>query len=177
MRIRSILRVVCGAFTVFVTLCQPARAADDPLITEFMAVNSGPLVDEDGDTSDWIEIHNPGAAAVNLNGWFLTDKSSDLTQWSFPATNLAPNGYLIVFASGKDRRVPGAPLHTSFQLKSSGEYLGLVRPDGVSVVSEFSPQFPAQVSGVSYGLPVQQIVTTLIASGATARVLVPLNDS
>src|ERR1041385_3751252 len=177
MRFRTFHSVLCGVFAAFVALGPPAHAADDLLITEFMAVNAGPLVDEDGETSDWIEIHNPGTNAVNLNGWFLTDKSSDLTQWSFPATNLAPNGHLIVFASGKDRRVPGAPLHTSFQLKSSGEYLGLIRPDGVTVVSDFSPQFPAQVSGVSYGLPVQQIVTTRIASGATARVLVPLNDS
>src|SRR5205807_3191292 len=35
----------------------------------------------------------------------------------------------------------------------------------------------AQVSGVSYGIPLQPAVTTLIASGATARVLVPQDDS
>src|SRR6059036_3679416 len=149
MRISSIRTILCGAFAAFVALGLPASGADDLLITEFMAVNAGPLVDEDGDTSDWIEIHNAGTNTVNLNGWFLTDKSSDLTQWSFPGTNLSPNGYLIVFASGKDRRVPGAPLHTGFQLKSSGEYLGLVRRDGTNIVSYFAPQFPAQVSGVS----------------------------
>src|ERR1051325_9297442 len=159
------------AFLLAVLFCLfggvAAPAAEDVFISEFMAVNNSNLADEDGGFSDLIEIHNSGAMPVDLNGWFLTDKLSQLTEWRFPATNLPPNGYLVVFASGKDRRVPGAPLHTSFQLKSSGEYLGLVRPDGVSVVSEFSPQFPAQVSGVSYGLPVQQIVTTLIASGET----------
>src|SRR5882672_1030711 len=106
-----------------------ASAQIDLRISEFMAANNGPLADEDGEFSDWIEIHNPGASSVNLGGWYLTDRTSDLTQWRFPGTNLAANGYLIVFASAKDRRVPGPPLHTNFRLSSSGEYLALVRPD------------------------------------------------
>jgi len=152
-------------------------AAEDVFISEFMAVNNSTLADEDGDFSDWIEIHNSGAMPVNLNGWFLTDKLSQLTERRFPATNLPPNGYLVVFASGKDRRVPGAPLHTNFKLSSSGEYLALVKPDGTNVASAFAPQFPAQVGGVSYGVPVQAMVTTLVASGAMAQVLVPWDAS
>src|SRR5439155_15409649 len=114
---------------------------------------------------------------VDLFGWFLTDRPSQLTQWQFPSTNLAPNAYLLVFASGKNRRIPGAPLHTSFSLKASGEYLALVRPDGTNIATAFSPLFPPQVDGISYGLPMQQTVTTLIATGTAARVLVPANDT
>jgi hypothetical protein len=153
------------------------HAQDLLRITEFMAENDGPLADEDGEFSDWIEIHNAGTNVVNLGGWYLTDRASQLTQWRFPNTNLAPNAYLIVFASGKDRRVAGQTLHTNFRLNNGGEYLGLTRPDGTNVVSAYAPQFPAQVSEVSYGLPVEQTVTTLLASGATARVWVPLDDS
>ena len=119
-----------------------ARALDDLLITEFMAANDGVLLDEDGDSSDWIEVHNAGTNTVNLLGWFLTDRGNDLTKWRFPSTNLAANGYLVVFASGKDRRVPGAPLHTSFQLSKGGEYLALVKPDGTSIASAYAPVFP-----------------------------------
>src|ERR1043166_8057649 len=121
---------LCGIFAVLLGLVGQTPGADNLLITEFMAANKGPLVDEDGDTSDWIEIHNAGTNTVNLNGWFLTSKPSQLTQWSFPSTNLPPNADFIVFASGKDRRVPGAPLHTIFKLSSKGEFLALVRPDG-----------------------------------------------
>ena len=39
------------------------------MITEFMASNGFTLDDEDGDSSDWIEILNPTAAAVDLSGW------------------------------------------------------------------------------------------------------------
>src|SRR5262245_20794415 len=89
------------------------RAADPVQITEFMAVNDRSLPDEDGDFPDWIEIHNSGSTGVNLDGWFLTDSATDLRQWRFPATNLVPNAFMVIFASGKDRRVPGAPLHTN----------------------------------------------------------------
>ncbi len=45
----------------------------DAVISEFMAENHGALTDEDGDTSDWIEIFNPGSEPVNLLNWSLTD--------------------------------------------------------------------------------------------------------
>src|SRR5262245_27999203 len=136
MRTRSIL-----AFIILTVLAgvSPTPAADNLLITEFMAVNNGPLTDEDGQFSDWIEIQNGGTNIVNLDGWYLTDRLGDLKQWRFPSTNLPPNGYLIVFASGQNRRVPGAPLHTNFRLASDGEFLGLVAPDGVTVVSSYAP--------------------------------------
>src|SRR5437016_14664173 len=104
-----------GGLAAILAMIVPARGFEDVLISEFMAANDGPVVDEDGDTSDWIEIHNAGTNVVDLNGWFLTDKAANLTQWRFPAVILAPNAYLLVFASGKDRRTPAATLHTSFQ--------------------------------------------------------------
>ena len=83
-------------------------------INEFMANNTGALHDEDGESSDWIELFNNSTTAVNLAGWSLTDTAANLRQWVFPATNLAANGFLVVFASGKDRAIAGAQLHTNF---------------------------------------------------------------
>ena len=40
------------------------------VISEFMASNRRTLRDEDGETSDWIEIRNLGSTAENLSGWF-----------------------------------------------------------------------------------------------------------
>ena len=70
----------------------------------------------------------------------------------FPATNLNGRSFLVIFASGKDRAVAGAPLHANFSLAADGEYLGLFAPEGKSAVSEFAPNFPAQKSDVSFGL-------------------------
>ena len=121
------------------------------VIGEFMAVNDTTLTDEDGDTSDWIELHNSAATNVDLAGWYLTDRSNDLAKWSFPATHLSPGAYLVVFASGKDRSVSGCELHTGFKLSGDGEYLSLVWPDGQTVEHEYAPAYPTQYADVSYG--------------------------
>jgi len=78
-------------------------AQADLSISEFLASNSGAsLVDQDGDSSDWIEIHNNGSAAVSLAGYSLTDDATDLDQWTFPNISIPANGYLVVFASQKN---------------------------------------------------------------------------
>ena len=101
--------------------------SDGPVITEFLAVNDSGLQDADLDYSDWIELHNPAAAAVDLSGWYLTDDAADLTKWAPPAgTSLAPHEYRVIFASDKDRRTEGSELHTSFRLSGDGEFLALV---------------------------------------------------
>jgi hypothetical protein len=124
----------------------------DPVISEFMAANTAVLADEDGVYADWIELHNPGTAAVPLTGWYLTDTPANKTRWQFPDVSLPAGGYLIVFASDKNRREPEARLHTNFALDADGEYLALVRPDGVTVVSEFAPEYPKQQDNQSFGL-------------------------
>lgn len=102
------------------------------VINEFLAENDGGLSDENGDTPDWIELFNNSGSPVNLGGWRLTDTPTNLAKWFFPATNVPAGGFLVVFASGKDRATNGAPLHTSFQLSSDGGYLALVDSNGVA---------------------------------------------
>jgi hypothetical protein len=144
-------------------------------ITEFMAANLRTLADRDRDYSDWIELHNAGAAAVNLEGWFLTDNRKELRKWRFPAVPLGPGEYLVVFASGKDRRAPGAELHANFKLDAERGYLGLFKPDGATAAFEFAPEYPRQVAGASYGLDMSDKPAPLLAT-APKRVLVPTAD-
>src|SRR6187431_1275458 len=128
-----------------------AQAASPVYISEFMAQNNTSISDDFGDKSDWIEIYNSGTNAVNLAGWYLTDVTNDLRRWQFPATNLAANSYMVVFASNRDRRIAGPPLHTNFRLADTGEYLALVESNGTTIASEYRPTFPLQVADVSYG--------------------------
>ncbi len=127
-----------------------------PTISEFMADNDGAKIsDNDGDKSDWIELYNPSGTVAMLQGYYLTDDPADKQKWAFPNVSLAPGAYMIVFASGKDRRVAGSPLHTNFSLDAGGEYLALVKPDGVTVVSEYgtpTSKYPDQQKGVSFGM-------------------------
>ena len=131
----------------------PPQPTPPPSSASFLAVNDSILADEDGSFSDWLEIHNPDASSLDLGGYHLTDDAEDLTKWTLPAgTNLAADGYLVVFASSKNRAVAGAELHTNFKLGSSGEYLALIAPDGTTIVHEYSPTFPPQFEDESYGL-------------------------
>ena len=117
-----------------------------------MAANDSVLADEDGEFSDWIEVHNPDSAPISLAGYHLTDNATNLNKWTFPAVTLNPGAYLVVFASGKNRVDPAGRLHTDFQLSADGEYLALVAPDGLTVISAFAPAYPPQFENVSCGL-------------------------
>ncbi|WP_435895152.1 lamin tail domain-containing protein [Oceaniferula spumae] len=144
------------------------------MISEFLASNDSELADEDGEFSDWIEIHNPDAVAVNMSGWHLTDNAGNLDKWTFPNVTIPAGGYLVVFASDKDRTVPGNELHTNFKLSAEGEYLALVMPNGSTKTTEFNP-FPAQYTDVSYGT---NGTTVLVAENAALKYVLntPSND-
>lgn len=138
-----------------------SAAAPSVMISEFMASNESTHYDGDGNASDWIELHNFGTVPVNLNGWFLTDRADAPTKWKFPDIELPAGGYLVVYATnqdGDDYVDGGGRRHTNFSLAASGEYLGLVEPDGVTVVHAFAPSFPPQVRGISYGVAAEEAI-------------------
>ncbi len=130
----------------------PDAPLDDVVMSELMASNGITLEDEDGDSPDWVELWNRGTAPIDLGGWSLTDDPLQPGTWSFPARSLAPQEFLVIFASGKDRR-SGPNLHTNFKLNRSGEYLGLYNGElPPRAVHEFAPMFPEQRDDYSYGL-------------------------
>jgi len=123
------------------------------VVNEFLASNNRGLIDEDGAASDWIEIKNLSDTAVNLNGWSVTDDPDELDKWEFPDVSIDAHGFLLVFASDKDRVDPAGPLHANFQLSKGGDYLAIVRPDG-TISHALTPQYPPQYQDISYGLTV-----------------------
>ena len=156
------------------------------VINEFMALNnskypleSGELVDENGDSSDWIELHNTTNLTISLKGWYLTNDPYDLTGWEFQDVSLEPDEYLTVFASGKDRDDPEGELHTDFNISSEAGYLALVKPDGSTVAHSY--YYPQQFSGISYGLAAPGGTTSsteeLVAEEADAYALIPQDGS
>ncbi len=144
--------------------------AGDLMITELLASNNSTLADEDGDYSDWLEIHNPGTSAVNLNGHYLTDDPTNLTAWQFPDVTLEQGGFLTLFASMKDRDDPVGELHTNFNLAADGEFVAIVDPDGTTILHEYN-EFPEQFADISYGLV--QNANELIVASAPASYLIP----
>lgn len=130
----------------------PLPAMSRLILSEVVTSNTESLMDADGDAPDWVELHNDGDQAVDLAGHFLTDDRDDLNQWELPAVTLEAGGYLVVFASGKDRRLASAGLHTNFQLKNGGEFLALVGPDKTTILDQFDPEIPQLNDDQSIGV-------------------------
>ena len=105
---------------MFALLSFPATA--QVRITEFMASNS-----------------------INLLNRALTDGAGNPGKWRFPATNIPPQSFMIVFASGKDRAIPGQELHTNFKLSAPGEYLAMSVPAGSVATKPGEPQLHAPI--------------------------------
>ena len=76
--------------------------AQNIVINELMSSNLSTITDEDGDFSDWIELYNAGGTRLRLFNYSLTDNFSDTLKWIFPDISIAPNEYLMLFASGKN---------------------------------------------------------------------------
>ena len=107
-------------------------AGSDPVtslyLNEIMASNATTIYDEDGDNPDWIEIYYEGDEPISLRFFGLSDDPDKPFQWHFPDTTIHPGEYMLVWASGKDRNIPGAPLHTNFAIAMEGEDIILSHP-------------------------------------------------
>ncbi len=158
-------------FISFALAILTTSSVAEPVISEFMASNLTTIKDGHDKYEDWIEIWNPDAVPVDLAGWRLTDSSTNLGKFIFPAYSIPAGGRVVVFASNRSGSTGAAthvdPLgyrHTNFSLAKGGEYLALVKPDGVTMATQFAPTFPQQVDDISYGPPASVEAFTGITS-------------
>lgn len=129
-------------------------------INEFMADNQGIHLDGDDNAVDWIEIHNPRNESINLKGFSLTDDPNLPGKWVFPSITLQAGGYLVIYGGAPvingvvqdNYRDAKGHYHFNFNLRASGEFLAIVRPDGRTYEFAIEPAYPAQYVNVSYGL-------------------------
>ena len=142
--------VACAVLLLILLGAAGLRA--DVRINEFVADNEDGLRTVAGTAADWIELFNPGTNTVDLSGYYLTDQASVPAKWRIPdGTTLSAGGYLVIFADSSPVSVTNGELHANFSLAKDGEYLGLIRPDGVTVADEFAPAFVPQFEDISYG--------------------------
>src|SRR4051812_32310100 len=148
-RVRSANRCAKRTLRAAVDALEPRLLLANVAINELLAVNVSGITDEDAAHSDWIELRNSTASPQSLAGFYLTDDPANLNKWQFPNVSVPANGYLVVFASDKDRAIAGSPLHTNFNLDRNGETLSLVNPDGTTIESQLV--FGAQEEDISFG--------------------------
>ncbi len=121
-------------------------------INEFLASNDSQYLDPvTNDYPDWIEIYNPNSEPVDIGGMYITDDLLDLTLWQIPTTSpdsttIPAGGFLVLFA---DKIPEAGVLHVNIKLSGSGEQIGLVAPNGTSIIDSLT--FGAQAADTSYG--------------------------
>ena len=105
--------------------------------------------------SDWVELYNNGAAAVDIGGWSLTDEPDLPGKWHFPTNTMLPaDGYLLVLCDDRDEanapKGPATRLHAGLKLNAQGERLSLFDNLG-QLVDDLPGGYPPQVPFCSYG--------------------------
>ena len=121
----------------------PCNAQFGLVINEIMASNNGTAADEYGEYDDWVEIFNGTANAINIGGYFLSDRHGNRTKYTFPDHVMEPGDYVIVWC---DNQPEQGPWHAAFALSADGEEIGLYDPDTVSVDYQRFGPIPTNIS-------------------------------
>ncbi|HWQ91095.1 MAG TPA: lamin tail domain-containing protein, partial [Clostridia bacterium] len=81
-----------------------------------------------GQPSPWIELFNPGPDPINLEGFYLANRGTNLAQWPFPAGSvIAPNSFKLIFADGQTNWSSLNELHANFTLNPATGQVALSR--------------------------------------------------
>lgn len=92
---------------IFLLYTLPAQV----VINEASNRNFNQVYDEDDERNDWIELYNTSNTPVNLRGWALSDKTQNPALWEFDDSEIAAKGFLLIQASGKNRKSIGISNH------------------------------------------------------------------
>lgn len=119
--------VLCFSFFASHQICGQGL-----VINEIMSDNETSILDEDGESSDWIELYNASSESINLKGYQMSDDVENPDKWTFPSIEIGANQFLLLFASEKDKS-DGSFLHTNFRISSDGEEVILSNSSGIII--------------------------------------------
>jgi len=97
-------------------------------INEVLPDNLTGITNRAGQHTPWLELYNPGANSISLNGLYLANNYTNLLQWAFPANaSIAAGQFKVIFADSQTNLSTTNELHTSFLLPASTGSLALTR--------------------------------------------------
>jgi hypothetical protein len=111
----------------FIFLFTETIVVSQIIINEVVSSNSE-FLDCDGDSPDWIELYNTTNEDIVLDNWALTDDENEIGKWKFENTVIKGGQYLLVWASGKDRKLIQKPR----TLINEGEVWRYIIPDSTT---------------------------------------------
>jgi hypothetical protein len=136
-------------FAGFVFVFAAPHQQTELRINEFMADNRSTLEDpqERGEFPDWLELYNPGPAAVSLDNLFLTDDPADPRRYAIPpGLAIEPGGFLVFYADNDPEQ---GPLHLNFALNRMSGFIGLFQGGTEQLIDSYT--YGPQTTDVSEG--------------------------
>ena len=65
---------------------------------------------------DWVELYNTSGAAIDLNGYYISDKGGNTTKFQVPSSITIPaGGYMMVYGSGRSTIARRTEIHTGYK--------------------------------------------------------------
>ena len=100
-------------------------------LNEVQPQNLNSILDNAGDRDPWLELYNAGTNTLSLEGYYLANNYSNLTQWAFPAgASIGPRQFKIIWLDGEPGETAGSSLHTSFVIPHNNGSVALSRNIG-----------------------------------------------
>ncbi len=120
-------------------------------LNEVQPLNATGRADNQGEREPWIELYNASTNRVPLEGLFLADNYTNLTQWAFPTgAVINPGEFKVVFADGEPGESTAEEWHTSFRLNSAGSVVLARLADGTPQIMDYL-KFSGLAPDRSYG--------------------------
>ena len=94
----------------------------DLIITEYITNNISSVKSSDGKYYSMIEIYNNMDSDVNLNNYYLSNSSKDISKYRFPDITIKSHDYIKVYASEKNE-YSEEEIHTNFKLDNNDTIL------------------------------------------------------
>ncbi|MEM1214397.1 MAG: CotH kinase family protein [Bacteroidota bacterium] len=140
----------CYSF-FFLCLCWTLSVQAQVVINEFSAANYRQFTDGFGGDEDWVELYNTSTSAVDVSGYYLSDKEDNPTKWTIPeGTTIPGNGYLVFWASSRDE-FDGQRYHTNFKITQTRNNEMISLADASGMVIDSHPIDVPNQAGHSWG--------------------------
>ncbi|MFN6117870.1 MAG: lamin tail domain-containing protein, partial [Flavobacteriales bacterium] len=89
------------------------------VVNEVCASNMNGYADNYGEFEDWFELYNTTGAAVDISGWWVSNRAGNPLKWQVPAGTTIPAGGRQVFICIKRHSFVCAFIHCSFNLNQA----------------------------------------------------------
>lgn len=86
------------------------------VISEVMTRNRSTLRAASGGFCDWVELYNPGARTVALDGAYLSNDPEEPLKWQIPSMKLSPGERKVILCAGAE----ASPEEAAFSLPGEG---------------------------------------------------------